>query len=102
AEPVLGSEIAEISMMFSDVKDFTTLSEKLSPDDLAHALGRYLELMTAAIQAQHGMVDKFIGDAVMTLWNVPHPLDSHARFACQAALDCQQRLTELFASPDWK
>ena len=102
AEPVLGSELVEISMMFSDVKDFTTLSEKLSPDDLAHALGRYLQLMTNAIQAQHGTVDKFIGDAVMTLWNVPLPLDNHAQLACRSALDCQRLLTALFASPEWK
>ncbi len=102
AEPVLGSELAEISMMFSDVKDFTTLSEKLTPDDLAHALGRYLQLMTNAIQAQHGTVDKFIGDAVMTLWNAPLPVDNHAQLACQAALDCRRLLTELFASPEWK
>ena len=102
AEPALGSELLEISMMFSDVKDFTTLSEQLTPDELAHALGRYLQVMTGAIHAQRGTVDKFIGDAVMTLWNVPQPVPGHAALACQAALDCRRLLEQLFTSPEWK
>jgi adenylate cyclase len=102
AEPVLSSELCDTSIMFTDIKDFTTISEQLTPDQLARALGRYLQAMTDAIQSRQGTIDKFIGDAVMTLWNVPVPVANHPQQACQAALDCKRALDQLFASPEWK
>jgi adenylate cyclase len=102
AEPVLSSELCDTSIMFTDIKDFTTISEQLTPDQLARALGRYLQAMTDAIQGRQGTIDKFIGDAVMTLWNVPVPVANHPQQACQAALDCKRSLEQLFASPEWK
>jgi adenylate cyclase len=100
-EPMLGGELIDVSIMFSDIKDFTTVSEKLSPDELAAALGKYLEVMTAAIAETGGTIDKYIGDAVMVIWNAPLRLVEHARRACRAALACQKALAVLFASPAW-
>ena len=101
-EPVLGGEVKDVTIMFTDVAGFTTVSERLSPDALAAALGRYFEVMTAAIHASGGTVDKYIGDAVMALWNAPEPQVDHAAAACAAALGCVEATSALFASPDWQ
>jgi adenylate cyclase len=101
-EPVLGGELVQLSIMFSDIQGFTSLSEGLAPDALAQALGRYLEAMTTAIRETDGTVDKFIGDAVMTFWNAPTPYADHAKRACRAALGCMRAARELYASPAWK
>ena len=82
-EPRLGGSPADVTVMFSDIRGFTGLAERASPDELAELLGAYLEAMTAAIAGTGGTIDKFIGDAVMALWNVPSPLEGHARRACQ-------------------
>ncbi|MDP9149475.1 MAG: hypothetical protein M3O36_05990 [Myxococcota bacterium] len=100
-EPVLGGELREISMMFTDIEGFTNLSERMPPDALARALGRYLEAMTEAIRSANGTVDKFIGDAVMALWNAPTPTADHASCACRAALGCIRATGALYASPQW-
>jgi adenylate cyclase len=100
-EPVLGGELIEVSLMFSDIKDFTGLAETLSPDELARTLGRYLEVMTAAIQAQQGIIDKYIGDAIMAVWNAPRPCRDHAGQACRAALACVEASRSLYASAAW-
>jgi adenylate cyclase len=100
-EPELGGDLVEISLMFSDIEGFTTLSERLSPDALAEALGHYLQAMTRAIRSTGGTVDKFIGDAVMAFWNAPTPHPDHARRACRAALLCGEATRVLYASPAW-
>jgi len=101
-EPVLGGELTEMSIMFTDIKDFTTFSEQLAPNELARALGRYLELMARIIQQETGgTIDKFIGDAIMTFWNAPEPLADHARSACLAALRCREAGRSLSQLPDW-
>jgi adenylate cyclase len=102
SEPVLGAELIEVSLMFTDIKDFTTLCEELAPNELADALGRYLEVMAGIIQREsHGTIDKFIGDAIMTFWNAPEPVAEHARLACQAALRCRAAGEALTQAPDW-
>jgi adenylate cyclase len=101
-EPQLGGHLVDITLMFSDIEGFTTLSEKLTPDALAVALGRYLEAMTAGVRSTQGTVDKFIGDSVMAFWNAPSPLPDHARRAAHAVLACQRATRELYASPAWK
>ena len=101
-EPRLGGEILEVSMVFTDIEGFTTLSERLEPNELAWALGRYFEAMTAAIHAHEGIIDKYIGDGIMALWNAPRPCADHARRACEAALACLRAADELFTSPEWK
>jgi adenylate cyclase len=100
-EPTLGGELRDISLMFTDIQDFTTLSERLPPDTLARALGRYFAVMTAAIHAAGGTVDKYIGDSVMALWNAPEAQQDHATRACSAALACLEATGRLMSSPDW-
>jgi adenylate cyclase len=102
-EPVLGGEIQEVSILFSDIRNFTSLAETLSPNELAFALGDYLKVMTQVIQNnRQGIIDKYIGDGIMALWNAPIPLTNHAQVACQAVLDCTAALQTLFASPRWQ
>jgi adenylate cyclase len=101
-EPVLGAEPMEVSVMFTDIADFTTHAEALPPARLAEALGRYLETATAAVEAQAGTVDKFIGDALMVLWNVPDPVPDHPRAACRAALACAAAGAALGATSWWR
>ena len=95
-EPVLGGEIRELSIMFTDIAGFTTVAETLDPDMLAHGLGDYFSAMAAAIHDHSGTIDKFIGDAVMAIWNAPRPCESHAIKACAAALACTQAARKLF------
>ena len=102
SEPMLGGELMEVSIMFTDIKDFTTVSEKLAPNDLADALGRYLAVLAGIIQQEsHGTIDKFIGDAIMTFWNAPEPVPDHPRMACLAALRCREAGRALAAAPEW-
>jgi adenylate cyclase len=101
-EPQLGGELVEISLMFSDIEGFTSLSERLAPDALARALGKYLEAMTRAVRSTDGTVDKFIGDAVMAFWNAPVRAGDHPARACRAALRCVEATRELYASPAWE
>jgi adenylate cyclase len=101
-EPVLGGRQQELSIMFTDIKGFTSLAEKVTPDELARKLGAYLEAMTNAVHAHSGVIDKFIGDAVMAMWNAPTPTPGHAEKACRAALACAEATARLYASPQWQ
>ncbi len=85
-EAVLGGQLEVLSILFSDLTNFTSLSETLPPQDLGRMLGEYFQEVTAAIHAHHGVIDKYIGDAVMALFNAPERLEEHAFRACQAAL----------------
>jgi adenylate cyclase len=100
-EPMLGGETAEVTMMFTDVKDFTSLSESLTPDELARLLGLYLQAMTEAVHEADGVIDKYVGDAVMAVWNAVRPCADHAEKACRAALACRQATRRLYESPAW-
>jgi adenylate cyclase len=101
-EPVLGGDEREISIMFTDIVGFTTLSERLAPGDLAAALGRYLDVMARIIQqTTHGTIDKYIGDSIMAMWNAPEAVADHARMACLAAIRCRDAGIELARSPEW-
>jgi adenylate cyclase len=101
-EPALGGRLADISLLFTDVRGFTTLAEGLEPDRLARLLGHYFAAMTDAVHAAHGTVDKYIGDAVMAMWNAPRPCADHPVAACRAALACIARTHALFASDAWE
>ena len=100
-EAALGGHPAELTLMFSDIEGFTTLAEKLPPDELAARLGDYLEAMTNAVTGTGGVVDKFIGDAVMAFWNAPAPVPDHPAHACRTVLDCFAATRALFASEKW-
>jgi len=103
SEPVLGGEPMEISILFTDIKDFTSYSEQLDPNELATALGRYLEVMARIIQREtRGTIDKYIGDAIMALWNAPEPVSDHERMACEAALRCKEAGEALAKAPEWE
>ncbi len=78
------------------------LAEHTPPDKLAELLGAYLEAMTGAVRSTGGTIDKFIGDAVMALWNAPGVLADHPRQACLAVLACKRATRALYASPRWR
>jgi len=84
-----------VTIFFSDIKDFTNISESISPKDLVNHLGEYLTELSEIIAKERGTVDKYIGDSIMAFWNAPYMLEEHALAACNAALNCQKRLNEL-------
>ncbi len=91
----LGGETAEITIFFSDVRGFTTISERLSPQQLVHLLNDYLSAMTGIVLQNKGLVDKFIGDAIMAFWGAPLKERGHARLACKSALEMVEKLKEI-------
>eukprot|EP01137_Pigoraptor_chileana_P004462 Opistho-2@46136 len=94
-EATLGGDRRVISIFFSDIKDFTSISEMLDLEVLIDLIGEYLEEMSQIISRHNGLVDKYIGDAIMALWNVPTELIDHPLYTCAAALECHARLEEL-------
>lgn len=101
-EPGLGGEPCEVTLLFTDIQGFTSLSERLPPAELARALGRYFEVLTSALEAHGATIDKYIGDAVMAFWNAPVPIAQHSRAACRGVLAAQQALAQLYASREWE
>lgn len=91
----LGGEERVISVLFSDVAGFTTISERMSPTELVHLLNEYLTEMTRIVLDEGGIVDKFEGDAVMAEFGAPLELTDHADRAVRAGLRMQKRLREL-------
>ena len=91
----LGGEKREISILFSDIRGFTTLSEKMPPEDLVQVLNEYLNPMTLIVLEEKGTLDKYIGDAVMALFNAPLDVAGHADHACRSALKMMKKLAEL-------
>jgi adenylate cyclase len=95
----------ELSVLFSDVRGFTTISESLSPEDLSSYINEYLTTMSLVIRERHrGTLDKYIGDAVMAFWGAPVADREHARNAVLAALDMQKEavdLNEKFKAKGW-
>ena len=91
----LGGEKRQMTVLFSDIAGFTTLSENLPPEKLSKALNVYLSRMTEVVFENNGVVDKFIGDAVMAFWGAPIADQSHAYNACKTALKMQAAIDEL-------
>ncbi len=87
----------EITVMFSDIRGFTTISEKLDAQELAMFLNSYLSDMTKIVFDSRGTLDKYIGDAVMAFWGAPYEDERHAIDACNAAIDMMSRVHELQA-----
>jgi adenylate cyclase len=90
-----GGEVKDLTVMFSDIRDFTSLSEGLTPDELVHLLNQYLSAMTDILFASLGTLDKYIGDAIMAFWGSPYPQQDHARCACRCALEMVKGLDKL-------
>ena len=84
-------------MLFSDIRGFTSMSEKMSPEDVVAFLREYLTVMSAAVFEHGGTVDKYIGDAIMALYNVPFDQPDHADQAVLTALAFQERIGPLAA-----
>ena len=85
----------DITVMFSDIRGFTTISEKLDAQDLANFLNQYLSDMTRLVFEHHGTLDKYIGDAVMAFWGAPFEEPGHAARACNTALKMMERVREM-------
>ena len=81
--------------MFSDIADFTTISESLQPSELVELLSLYLDEMSKIVIDSGGVVDKYIGDAIMAFWNSPLKVENHQVISCRVALQSQERLREL-------
>ena len=84
--PDLGGEAFQVTVLFADIRNFTTMSEHLSPHEVVDMLNTYFTRVCAPILKQGGMVDKFIGDAVMAVFGAPAPHPDHARRAIKSAL----------------
>lgn len=91
----LKGESRDMSVLFSDIRDFTSISEGLTASSLAEMLNFYLSSMTRIVQQRRGTIDKYIGDAIMAFWGAPVPDKNHARDAIMAALQMQRDLDEL-------
>lgn len=91
----LGGEERVVTVMFSDVAGFTSISEKLRPAELVTLLNEYLTEMTDTVLAHDGIIDKYEGDAIMAEFGVPVPYDDHPHKACYTALEMQQKLRNL-------
>jgi adenylate cyclase len=94
---VLGGEEREMTIMFSDVRGFTTISEsyKHDPQGLTALMNRFLTPLTNAILDRKGTIDKYMGDAIMAFWNAPLDDKEHEINACEAAIDMLERIDEL-------
>lgn len=91
----LGGEEKNITTMFSDIRNFTSICEHLTPDEIISLMNEFLTPLSKAIMENRGTIDKYIGDAIMAFWNAPINDERHAYNACKAALDMQARLDAL-------
>ncbi len=96
----LGGDSKELSILFSDIRDFTSISEKLTPQELMSQLNEYLEEMAGAVIDKKGLVDKYIGDAVMAFWGAPIESNTKSKDACLSAILMMERLERL--NKRWK
>ncbi len=91
----LGGEERKISVLFSDVEGFTSISENLTPAELVLLLNEYLTAMTDIVLKNDGIIDKYEGDAIMAEFGMPVYYEDHAKHACETALEMQETLNEL-------
>lgn len=91
----LGGERREISIFFSDIQDFTSISENLSPEKLTEFLNFYLSKFTDIILNYGGTIDKYEGDSIIAFWNAPAEQKDHAKKAIEAAIECQKELNRI-------
>jgi adenylate cyclase len=96
----LGGDKRYLSVLFSDIRGFTSISEKLVPEELLNQLNQYLSAMTAVVLKNGGMLDKYVGDAIMAVFGAPLELENHALAACRTALGMMEELKSL--QEGWK
>lgn len=103
----VGGERRDISVVFTDVKDFTTLAESLPAEDLMAQMSEYFDVVVRCVLANHGTVDKYVGDAVFAFWNAPLRQENHEILACRAALSARTASNALntqwrkIEKPEW-
>jgi adenylate cyclase len=91
----VGGQRREMSVLFTDIADFTTIAESIGADRISAMLNDYLEEMSGIVLALDGTIDKYIGDAIMSFWNAPLDQGDHALRACRAALGMMRRESEI-------
>ena len=91
----LGGEKKELTVLFSDIVNFTTFSEDKEPEEVVKIMNYYLTEMTEIILRNNGTLDKYLGDAIMAFWGAPLPLEDHAFKACEAAILMTRKIEEL-------
>jgi adenylate cyclase len=93
----LGGEVRELTLLFCDVRNFTSISERLSAAELTRFINELLTPLSDVILRNRGTIDKYMGDAIMAFWNAPLAVPDHATQACRSALDMASRMRELNA-----
>ncbi len=93
----MGGDRKEVSVLFSDIRSYTTLTETLAAEEVVELLNQYFESMVDAVFAHKGILDKYIGDAIMAVFGSPLPLDDHEWMSVQTAVDMRHRLTDFNA-----
>jgi adenylate cyclase len=96
----LGGEKKQLTVLFSDIRGFTSISEQLTPEELVEHLNIYLQGMTNIVIKTDGTLDKYIGDAIMAFWGAPVPQEDHALRACKACIEMMEILEDMNAV--WK
>ena len=96
---VLGGQRRTLTVMFTDLAGFTSMSEGIAPEAVAQILNEHLTLMTGIVLAHSGTIDKFIGDAVMAFWGAPIDDPAHARHGVQAAIEMQAEMERFRREP---
>jgi adenylate cyclase len=91
----LGGDKKDLSVLFSDIRGFTTIAERLTPEDLVHLLNEYLTVMTDIVFKYDGTLDKYMGDAVMAIYGAPLEQPDHSSRACYSALEMMEGLKKL-------
>ncbi len=94
-EAILGGEERQVTVLFSDLRNFTSFSEHRPPQEIVSRLNRYFTRMSEVVERNHGMIDKFLGDGVMALFGAPAAGEDDAGYAMQAALDMCEALEKL-------
>ncbi|HEY1406183.1 MAG TPA: adenylate/guanylate cyclase domain-containing protein [Spirochaetota bacterium] len=95
----LGGDKKILTVLFSDIRGFTSISEKLTPEQLVDHLNEYLQAMTDIVIKYNGTLDKYVGDEVMAFWGAPVPQENHALLACKASLEMMSVLHRM--NIDW-
>ncbi|MGB3494574.1 MAG: GAF domain-containing protein [Elainellaceae cyanobacterium] len=93
-DALMGGERKEVTILFSDIRGYTSLTEKLEASEVVSLLNAYFETMVEAVFNYEGTLDKFIGDALMAVFGAPLPLEKHASMSVQSALEMRRRLAE--------
>ena len=99
-EAKIDGEKKTLSVLFTDIEGFTSITERNKPEELVKDLAQYLGLMGGVVMQEKGVIDKYIGDAIMAFWGAPKDVEKHAFHACNTAIICKRKEKELMIK--WK